>query len=290
MNISVIITCYSEGYKILKAIKSVEDQGFQNYELVIVNDKSSHESTNLVCKELAVKGYTVIWRQENGGLSAARNTGILKSNNEIIVPLDADDVLPTNSLALIHYAFIRYSSDFIFGNYSIQGNDSKIVNTSVLCNDNMELDGQKLAKNWILLGTSPFKRSLWESINGYDEDKWVTNSVQDIDFFMRAMTAGKTGRYLPETIYQWNDSFDSMNKQVKSEAYCYLNLKNQDFLRQYRFSSKRELKNYLVTMLYGNKLYDHLRSYFESETSEGLNLKNKIKYLLVSFKYNNGRD
>lgn len=279
MNISIVITCYSEGVKLLNAIESVETQKFADFELIIVNDKSLHYNTNLICEQLEQSGYNIIWRPTNGGLSAARNTGISSAIGKIIVPLDADDILPENALNTISKAFSDSNFDFLFGNYSIVGEGgSKVIDTSILCMENNELDPERLARNWILLGTSPFKKQVWVDVAGYDENDVITNSVQDIDFFMRAICLGNKGGYIPEIIYQWNDSYDSMNKNVKSVAYSYLNRKNAAFLTKYRFSEKMTI-NYVCTMLYADKQYKELLNFMEPFRLRQLNFKNRIKYI-----------
>lgn len=280
MKISVIVTCFKEGEQLATAVSSLHRQTFKDYELLIVNDHSTDPATNEVCDRLEQSGIKIIRRTVNGGLSAARNTGIAAAKHEIIVPLDADDILPVDALQIIHNAFSVHECDFISGNYLASG---QLVDTSILCSEAGQLNPGLLARNWILLGTSPFKKQLWNDINGYDEHPLITNSVQDIDFFMNAILAEKTGVHIPAVIYQWNDTPGSMNKHISAECFCHLNIKNIRFLEKYKFKSVSQMNNYMVTMLFQHRQYQLLRNFAASLRFSSLSFKNKIKYLYTFF-------
>lgn len=77
-------------------IKSVLNQSFTNYELIVVNDGSTDNSANTV-KSLKDDKIFLI-EQENGGPSKARNTGVAYSHGDWILFLDADDELLPEAL------------------------------------------------------------------------------------------------------------------------------------------------------------------------------------------------
>nr|WP_225000356.1 glycosyltransferase [Cesiribacter sp. SM1] len=97
--ISVIIPCYNYSHFLEETVNSVLDQTYQNFECLIIDD-GSQDSTREVAEELEKKDPRVkYFHQTNQGLSAARNTGILKSKGEFIQFLDADDLLSKEKLA-----------------------------------------------------------------------------------------------------------------------------------------------------------------------------------------------
>ena len=89
--------------------------------IIIVNDASRDQATIAVCKNLELKKDTncpiqIIWRDVNGGSSIARNTGFSSATGEILVPLDADDILPVDALKLISHAFSKNPElGFVYG-------------------------------------------------------------------------------------------------------------------------------------------------------------------------------
>jgi glycosyltransferase involved in cell wall biosynthesis len=86
---SVVIPLYNKEKYIKRAIISVLDQTIQDFEIIVVNDGSTDNSTNIV-KSITDKRIKLI-NQENQGVSVARNTGIENTKNEYIAFLDADD-------------------------------------------------------------------------------------------------------------------------------------------------------------------------------------------------------
>lgn len=93
---SIVIPLYNKESSIRKTLESVLNQTFSDFEVVIVNDGSTDNSRNIVL-ELNDSRIKLI-DQKNAGVSAARNTGILKSTGEWIAFLDADDIWKTNKL------------------------------------------------------------------------------------------------------------------------------------------------------------------------------------------------
>src|SRR5438132_788772 len=92
--ISVIIPCYKHAHFLAGAIESALGQTHKNVEVIVVDD-GSPDATEQVAKRFPVK-YV---RQENRGLSAARNTGMRESTGKFLVFLDADDRLLPNAIA-----------------------------------------------------------------------------------------------------------------------------------------------------------------------------------------------
>lgn len=89
---SIIISAYNIEKYIKRAIDSVLEQTFTNYELIVVND-CSKDSTLEKIKEYDDSRVIIINNEKNRGLGAVRNIGIEKAIGEYIVHLDGDDTL-----------------------------------------------------------------------------------------------------------------------------------------------------------------------------------------------------
>src|SRR5713101_1693893 len=89
---SVIMPCFNHGEFLPEAVRSVTNIGREDIELIVVDDGSTDERTRKEMETLCAQGIRVI-RQNNKGLAAARNAGVLTSKGEYIFPLDADDHL-----------------------------------------------------------------------------------------------------------------------------------------------------------------------------------------------------
>lgn len=88
MRFSVIVPLYNKAPYVRKALESIVNQTFQDYEVIIVNDGSTDNSLDIV-NELFER--FKILNQENVGVAAARNNGVAKSKGEYLCFLDADD-------------------------------------------------------------------------------------------------------------------------------------------------------------------------------------------------------
>ena len=79
--ISVVIPLYNKEKSITDTIRSVLDQTYKDFELIIVNDGSTDNSLNFV--SLINDSRIVIIDKTNGGVSSARNKGIMSAKYEI---------------------------------------------------------------------------------------------------------------------------------------------------------------------------------------------------------------
>lgn len=93
---SVVIPLYNKERNILKTLMSILNQSYKEFEVVIVNDGSTDNSVKIIetIKDPRIR----LIDQNNQGVSAARNRGILESRYEWIAFLDGDDLWEENHL------------------------------------------------------------------------------------------------------------------------------------------------------------------------------------------------
>ena len=88
---SIIVPAYNVEKYIEKCIDSILNQSYKNYEVIVINDGSTDNTLNILNKKY--KDKVKIYSKENGGLSSARNYGVLKSSSKYILFVDSDDWL-----------------------------------------------------------------------------------------------------------------------------------------------------------------------------------------------------
>jgi glycosyltransferase involved in cell wall biosynthesis len=96
--VSVVIPCFNDGRYLPEALQSVFAQTLQPIEILVVDDGSTDFATVKLLQTLDMPKAKVI-RQENRGLSAARNKGIHSAAGKYIYFLDADDMIYPGCLA-----------------------------------------------------------------------------------------------------------------------------------------------------------------------------------------------
>ncbi len=121
MRFSVIIPLYNKAPYIRKALQSVFDQVFRDFELIVIDDGSTDDSFNIAKNAIESSGidYQLI-HQENAGVSTARNNGVAASQGDFICFLDADDWWAPNFLERMDWLIKEYPDAGIYGvNYYI---------------------------------------------------------------------------------------------------------------------------------------------------------------------------
>ncbi len=98
MKLSIIIPVYRAEATLGRCLKSVMEQTFADYEVILVDDGSPDGCPRL-CDEWSARDRRIsVIHQSNGGLSAARNAGIDRAKGEYITFIDSDDFIARDTL------------------------------------------------------------------------------------------------------------------------------------------------------------------------------------------------
>ncbi len=120
MRFSIIIPLYNKARYVAKAIDSVLSQTFPDYELVIMDDGSQDDSFNVATQAIEGEGQCHIHRQQNAGVSIARNSAVSLSHGDYLCFLDADDWWDPTFLEHMSGLINDYPEAGIYGtNYTI---------------------------------------------------------------------------------------------------------------------------------------------------------------------------
>ena len=110
-SVSVVIPAYNAERFIAEAIESALAQTHPSLEVVVVDDGSTDGTA------AAAEGYpgVTLLRRPNGGIGAARNTGVAQATGDFLAFLDADDVWPAGSLSALLAEAEESGADAVFG-------------------------------------------------------------------------------------------------------------------------------------------------------------------------------
>lgn len=125
MRFSVIIPLYNKAPYVAKAIGSVLSQTFADYELIIIDDGSQDDSFPNAAKAVEGHGNCQVIRQENAGVSMARNNGVACSQGDYLCFLDADDWWAPSFLEEVSELIDEYPEAGIYGTGYIIVNETK---------------------------------------------------------------------------------------------------------------------------------------------------------------------
>src|SRR5215208_7628052 len=112
--VSVVIPCYNQAHFLGEAIESVLAQSYPYFEIIVVDDGSPDDTSEVAARYPEVR----LVRQENQGVSGARNSGFARSEGEYVVFLDADDrLLPEALEAHLEHLEAHPECAFVSGRY-----------------------------------------------------------------------------------------------------------------------------------------------------------------------------
>jgi glycosyltransferase involved in cell wall biosynthesis len=125
--VTVVIACFNYGRYLREAIASVTSQDAGAPRVIVVDDGSTDSATRAVLDEIATDGVHVL-RQENRGVSAARNSGLALASTPYVLVLDADDRLAPGALAAMREPLDRDPAlGFAYGYMRLFGEMSGVV-------------------------------------------------------------------------------------------------------------------------------------------------------------------
>lgn len=114
--ISIIMPYYNtEKELVLPCINSVLKQKFRDFELIIVNDGSSKEHTDMISRTAAKDSRIKLINKPNSGASSTRNVGIDAASGDYITFVDSDDIVMPYFLDNAYKTAVEFSADVVCG-------------------------------------------------------------------------------------------------------------------------------------------------------------------------------
>lgn len=120
--VSIIMPAFNAALRIENSVRIIEEQTYEDFELIIVNDGSQDE-TKEICEELADEfGNIIVLTQDNAGPGKARETGLASASGEFITFVDSDDYIDCHLLEKVIKVFNDNAVDIVqFGYIKIDG-------------------------------------------------------------------------------------------------------------------------------------------------------------------------
>ena len=123
--ISLIVPFYNAEKYIVACVESIQNQSYENFEVIFVDDGSTDRSVELLVQYNDPRFRLL--RQSNAGVSAARNHGLRHAHGEYIAFMDVDDELESIYLQKMLQVAEQNSTDVVLCNYYDIYSDGKIV-------------------------------------------------------------------------------------------------------------------------------------------------------------------
>ena len=250
--ISVIVPVYNVKQYLEKCIKSILNQNYKNFEIIIVDDGSTDGSGELCDTLKNLDTRIKVIHKKNGGLTSARVVGKAVATGKYILFIDSDDYIENTMLEKMVYQAEEKKADIVICDYYVvNGNNRNVVQLPTINCDGRE----EIRKNYILpiLGRIPKKE--YRNLPGFvcirlyssdllSEECFVSErEYYSEDDILNLVVAVKAKRIaaLHEPLYNYVQREDSLTYQYRKNvwdmvqrrySYC------KDYERRYSYGEE----------------------------------------------------
>lgn len=209
--VSIVMPTYNGGKYIAKAIESVLNQTYQDFELVIVNDASTDNTLEII-EKYAESDYRIkiITNKENEKLPKSLNTGFKLCQGEYFTWTSDDNLyLPQALEKMIAVLESDRDIDFVYTREKFINEDGKIIGERAIPKDLDDLYSRNIISACFM-----YKKEVHINLEGYDEEKFL---VEDYDFFLRAYMKYKF-KYISESLYLYREHSGSLTATKREQV------------------------------------------------------------------------
>lgn len=218
--VSVIMATYNEPVDIIgKAVKSILNQTFQDFELLILDDSTNQESISYIDSLNIYPKVKVIRKPERMGLSGARNVGIQSARGKYIAIMDADDIsVPERFELQVNYLEAHSDCYVLGGQINIIDEKDRVISQRHYPLKGIRLRLFASYRNPLAHPTVMFRKELCDKGFIYDE---TLEMSEDLDLWLRIMNADFKIENLESTLinYRVNESFTNKRSSQKQKNY-----------------------------------------------------------------------
>ena len=235
--ISVVIPTYNREKYIERAVRSVLEQTFRPYEIIVVDDGSA-DNTKRVVEEIDDPIVKYVF-QNNSGAGSARNNGVKLSTGDWVAFQDSDDVWTPEKLEKqYNYSKDHPEFDMIYSAFSLDNNVSRVEKYPI-AEEGRILEGNicipLIIQNSIGTPTIMVKRDSFEAVGGFDES---IRCLEDWEFVVRFSQNHRIG-YVDEVLvntYRVDESVSSnLGEMFKVRCRIIVNNRNE-LLKEGKFN------------------------------------------------------
>lgn len=160
--ISVIVPVYKAEQYLERCVKSILEQTYQNFELILVDD-GSPDGSPILCDKWAEKDSRVhVIHKKNGGASSARNAGLKIAKGTWIAFVDSDDWLDKTAFKTLYDLAIRYDVPMAIGGMKVIQDDTGTQ--AIAKEETIVLSQTDLLERFFRLKGEPDTHSVWGAI------------------------------------------------------------------------------------------------------------------------------
>lgn len=294
--VSVIIPVYNAESYIEETLKSVINQDFKNFEIIIVNDGSTDSSLNIIENILNDSHIpNKIINQENKGVSQARNIGLENAQGEYIIFVDDDDIISKNHISCLFENTQNNDGSFT-KMLKINEMGDIIENMDIFSkiNEKSQISAIDLIKLELKMEI-PFSFCQIMYKKELITEKFNMKAIygEDTEFALKNLINMDTLGLCPKATYFYKQRESSSTNKAEFKRFYFINIL-EDLANYYIKNDHKELADLIKTnripkAIFGNLMYFFYKNYDYLEIMDEMNqlkLFNKLKNFKGESKFN----
>lgn len=211
--ISVLMSTYNNEETIQEAIKSILNQTYQNFELLIMNDAST-DSTLEACNSIKDERIKIYNNKSNLGLTKSLNMLACEAKGQYFARQDADDASLSNRFEVQIQVIEKGNLDIVCSRAFVKNSKRKIPKYKNIINYKLIYK----FTNPFIHGTFFIDKSIFFQIGGYDEDFIFS---QDYKFMYDAIKQKAKIKIIKTPLYTLNTKNNiSTNEKVRQKFFA----------------------------------------------------------------------
>lgn len=224
MKYSIIVPVYKVEKYLDQCVNSVLRQSYHDFELILVDD-GSPDSCPEICDKFAFENDNVrVYHQKNGGVAAARNSGMELASGEYIIFIDSDDYLSDDdALAKIDVALETNPDVLVYGYKKFfESNNSFGAPVCNFPTEKIAMSPEKFLS--YLITKDSYTGTAWGKV--FRRELLIANNIrfkegmisEDIDFYLHVMFCAKSYTAINEALYVYRMRPDSISHAIKEQS------------------------------------------------------------------------
>lgn len=210
-HVLVVVTAYNSGQWLVDALVSYQRQTYPNRSLVVIDDGSRSEKSKFIAREVQKIDGAYYTKQNNQGLSAARNYGVQEHRGDYVAFLDHDDIWEPEFLSrLVKELQSNHDLNAVFSRVEFIGEDGTkqgkqshpklegIVPTDFLVSDPTSCGSSIL-----------INRDVFQKLGGFNA---AMKRAEIPEFFIRFLLTGYKVKGVDAVLVQYRDVTGSLSK------------------------------------------------------------------------------
>jgi glycosyltransferase involved in cell wall biosynthesis len=219
--VSVILTCFNHDPFVTRALDGVRAQSYRPIQLIVTDDASSDRSVDAITRWLDDHwpDATFIRHHRNAGLCRTLNEALDHVAGELVTIASADDWMEPERIDRLVAAFVTARNDvgLVYSGVRLvdgDGHELALVNTEPGSAPSGWIYRQQLAQPTVLTPSVMVRRSVYETVGGFNED----DVVEDYDMWLRVCRSFPV-RHVPGALVNFRWHGNNTTTRIQGEVY-----------------------------------------------------------------------